>query len=567
MSAYPFLAKKPFSLDSEAQQWVEWTLSQLTTKQKLGQLFCLIAASGDAAEIDRILQVMEPGGIMYRPMPTEQAVEYTRLLHERMPLPMLIAANLEKGGNGIVEEGTLIGSPMAIAATDDAAFGQRLGTLCGREGAAVGANWAFAPIIDIDYNYHNPITNTRTFGSDPERVLRMGRAYVEAVQQEGVAASIKHFPGDGVDERDQHLLSSVNSLSADEWEKTYGHIYKECIEAGALTVMIGHIMQPAWSKKLNPALRDEDVLPASLSPEMMQGLLRGKLGFNGLIVTDASTMAGMTIPMPRSKAVPQAIAAGADMFLFTRNMQEDFDFMVRGYEEGVITPERLDEAVVRVLALKAALGLHKGRPVPTIDGARKVIGCAEHLDWARQCADRSVTLVKEEKGILPLSVKKTPRVLYYPIESAAGVAYSAKQGVCDHFKELLEREGFEVTTFVPQSFLEGKVAMEREFTEAYDLAIYCVNMVTKSNQTTVRIEWQQPMGANCPHYSASIPTLAVSVENPYHLLDIPRVKTYINTYASADTMLEAVIEKLMGRSAFKGVSPVDAFCGKWDTRL
>lgn len=567
MKQYAFLTQAPFSLDEAAVHWVEETLARLSTTQKLGQLFCLIAPQGTEQEILDILQVMEPGGIMYRPMPMEQAVAYTHLLRKHMPLPMLVAANLEKGGNGIVEEGTLLGSPMAIAATDEAAFATRLGTLCAREGSAVGANWAFAPIIDIDLNHHNPITNTRTFGSDADRVRRFGRAYVEAVQQHGVAASIKHFPGDGVDERDQHLLSSVNTLSAEAWDATYGHIYRECIEAGALTVMVGHILQPAWSKKLNPALRDEDILPGSLSPEIMQGLLRGHLGFNGLIVTDATTMAGMTIPMPRKEAVPHAIAAGADMFLFTRNMAEDFAFMAEGYESGIITPERLDEAVARVLALKAALGLHLERTAPTLDQAKTIVGCAEHQQWAAECADRSVTLVKEQKGLLPLSPTKTPRVLYYPIEGEAGVAYSVKQGVCDHFRQMLEQEGFSVTTFVPQSFLEGKVATEQEFTEQYDLAIYCINLATKSNQTTVRIEWQQPMGANCPHYSASIPTIAISVENPYHLLDIPRVKTFINGYCSSDLTLQAILDKLMGRSAFSGSSPVDPFCGKWDARL
>ncbi len=567
MTNYPFLTQKPFSLDAHAVAWVERTLAGLSKRQKIGQLFCLIARVGDEAEIDSILSVMEPGGIMFRPMPMAQAVEYSLLLKERMPLPMLIAANLEKGGNGIVEEGTLMGSPMAVAATDDVAFATRLGTLCGREGAAVGANWAFAPIIDIDTNYHNPITNTRTFGSIPDRVSRFGRAYVEAVQREGVAASIKHFPGDGVDERDQHLLSSVNSLSTEEWDTTYGQIYRESIDAGALTVMVGHIFQPAWTKKLNPAIKDEEIMPGTLSPEIMQGLLRGHLGFNGLIVTDATTMAGMTIPMPRRETVPRSIASGADMFLFTRNMEEDFSYMVQGVEDGIVSEARLEEAVARILALKAALGLHLDKPAPTLERAKSVVGCPEHIRWASECADRAITLVKEQKGILPISPKRTPRVLYYPIESGQGVGYSAKQGVCDHFRAMLEAEGFEVTTFVPQSFLEGKVQTEREYIEGYDLSIYMLNMMTKSNQTTVRIEWQQPMGANCPHYSASIPTLAISVENPYHLLDIPRIKTYINAYNSADATLTQLMDKLMGRSPFKGTSPVDAFCGKWDARL
>ena len=267
---------------------------------------------------------------MYRPMPVEGAVQATNMFQQNSRIPLLIAANLEKGGNGIVTEGTLMGSPMEVAATDSADMAAKLGTLCAREGAAVGANWAFAPIIDINTNFRNPITNTRTFGSDAGRVKAMGVAYVEAVQKLGLAACIKHFPGDGQDERDQHLVTSINSMSCEEWDATYGKVYSACIAQGALTCMVGHIMQPAYSKRLNPALSDGDILPASLSSEIINGLLRGKLGFNGLVVTDATTMAGYTTAMSRRLAVPTSIAAGCDMFLFCRNTQEDYGYMLDG---------------------------------------------------------------------------------------------------------------------------------------------------------------------------------------------------------------------------------------------
>ncbi len=129
-------------------------------------------------------------------------------------------------------------------------------------------------------NFRNPITNTRTFGSDPKLVAAMGEAYVKAVESRGMAASIKHFPGDGHDERDQHLVTSVNGLSCEEWDATYGLAYRTCIAAGAKTVMVGHILQPAYIRHFNPGIRDEDMLPATLSPELLGGLLRTKLGFN-----------------------------------------------------------------------------------------------------------------------------------------------------------------------------------------------------------------------------------------------------------------------------------------------
>ena len=560
---------KPFNLDDEDVAWVEKTFSEMTEDEKIQSLFFPCMRNYDEASIDELLDTLHPCGVMYRPCSAEEAVNATNMFRKKCKIPMLIAANLEKGGNGIVNEGTLIGAPLQIAATDNVENARRLGILCAREGKAVGANYAFAPIIDIDYNFRNPITNTRTFGSDPDRVAAFGAAYTEECQKLGVCVSIKHFPGDGRDERDQHLVTSINDMSCEDWMATYGNNYKASIDKGALTVMVGHIMQPAWQKRINPDLKDEDIMPATLSPELIgpEGLLRKYLGFNGVICTDATTMAGFTIPMDRSKSVPYSIACGADIFLFNKNMEEDLEYMRKGVADGVITKERLDEAVKRVLALKAALKLYKQTEDLKVEDALAVLGCEEHQQWAKEVADQAVTLVKEEKGVLPLDPVHKKRVLYCPIESEQGVSYSVKAGVCDHFKQLLEKEGFEVTTFVPAPMFEGKTPRQDEVTKGYDYIIYLANMSTKSNQTTVRIEWQQPMGANCPHYVNSVPTIFISVENPYHLLDVPRVKTFINAYNSNDYVLDAIIDKIMGRSEFKGKNPVDPFCGKWDTRL
>ena len=560
---------KPFNLDDEDVAWVEKTFSEMTEDEKIQSLFFPCMRNYDEASIDELLDTLHPCGVMYRPCSAEEAVNATNMFRKKCKIPMLIAANLEKGGNGIVNEGTLIGAPLQIAATDNVENARRLGILCAREGKAVGANYAFAPIIDIDYNFRNPITNTRTFGSDPARVAAFGAAYTEECQKLGVCVSIKHFPGDGRDERDQHLVTSINDMSCEDWMATYGNNYKASIDKGALTVMVGHIMQPAWQKRINPDLKDEDIMPATLSPELIgpEGLLRKYLGFNGVICTDATTMAGFTIPMDRSKSVPYSIACGADIFLFNKNMEEDLEYMRKGVGDGVITKERLDEAVKRALALKAALKLYKQTEDLKVEDALAVLGCEEHQQWAKEVADQAVTLVKEEKGVLPLDPVHKKRVLYCPIESEQGVSYSVKAGVCDHFKQLLEKEGFEVTTFVPAPMFEGKTPRQDEVTKGYDYIIYLANMSTKSNQTTVRIEWQQPMGANCPHYVNSVPTIFISVENPYHLLDVPRVKTFINAYNSNDYVLDAIIDKIMGRSEFKGKNPVDPFCGKWDTRL
>lgn len=565
------LKGKPFYLSEEDINWVNNNLDSMTREEKIGQLFCLIAYSDDKEYLSNLLKTIKPGGVMCRPMPMEQVIETNRFLQENSKIPMLISANLEKGGNGATIEGTSFAAPMEIGATGDYEMGYKLGQVCGREGSAVGVNWAFAPIIDLDYNFRNPITNTRTFGSNPEIVANMGVQYVKAVQENGVAASIKHFPGDGMDERDQHLVTSINSMTCEEWDATYGKVYKACIEEGAKSVMVGHIMQPEYSRKLSPGIKDEDIFPATLSYELITKLLKEQLNFNGLVVTDASTMAGLFIAMPRSKAVPKCIAAGCDMFLFTKNLAEDYGFMKKGVDEGVITSERLNDAVTKVLALKASLKLHikkeKDELLPNLENAKKIVGNAEHLAWAKECADKSVTLVKEEKGVLPLNTSKYKKVLFYYIGSGIGVAYGVRQGIDSILRSKLEKEGFEVDAFVPSPGFEGMSSPVSDITNKYDLIIYVANMATKSNQTTVRIEWAQPMGANVPVYMTSVPTVFISFENPYHLLDAPRVKTFINAYYSSDVVIDAVIEKLMGRSEFKGENPVDPFCGKWDARL
>jgi beta-N-acetylhexosaminidase len=565
------LKAKPFYLSDEDIAWVQTTLAAMSDDEKIGQLFCLIAYSSDEGYLKHLALDVKPGGLMCRVMPAQEVIGTVRVLQQNSKIPMLIAANFEKGGDGIVLEGTRLGTPMQVAATDDDENAYRLGVVCGREGAAVGANWSFAPIIDIDFNFRNPITNTRTFGSDPERVRRMGVQYVRGVQEYGLAASIKHFPGDGVDERDQHLVTSVNSLSCAEWDSTFGSVYKACIDAGALTVMAGHILQPAYSRHFNPDIADKDILPASLSYELITQLLKERLGFNGLVVTDATAMAGMAIAMPHAKAVPQTIAAGCDMFLFTRNMDEDFQYMKQGLADGVITAERLNDALTRILALKAALKLHQkqaeGSLAPSVSTALETLANPQHKAWAAECADQAVTLVKNNTAILPISPEKYKRVLLYDIESSDGFFGASKTPIHETFSRLLEQEGFEVTRFDPGRGMEGLMQPSTAFTEKYDLILYLAKIATKSNQTVLRIEWAMPMGVNVPIYMTSLPTIFISIENPYHLIDVPRVQTYINTYNSNEITLTALLDKLLGRSPFKGVSPVDAFCGMWDTHL
>lgn len=566
------LKGKPFYLSDEDIKWVNETLNKMDLKDKVGQLFCPVGITDNEDELGKLLSEIKPSGIMYRPGPSKQVQNTHRFLQDKSDIPMLLAANLEAGGIGIAEDGTTYGTQMQVAATDDVESAYRLGVISGREGHALGINWAFAPVVDIDMNFRNPITNTRTFGSDPDRVLRMGRAYMKGVHENGLAVSIKHFPGDGVDERDQHLLTSVNTLSVEEWDKTYGMIYKGLIDDGAQTIMIGHIILPEYQRVLCPGIKDEDMMPATLAPEIIQGLLREKMGFNGLIVTDSTPMAGFTVAMKREYAVPTSIAIGCDMFLFNQGLEKDYEFMMKGIERGILSLERIDEAVTRILALKASLKLHVRKAQNTLvpgEEALKVIKCEEHKAWAKECADKAITLVKDKQSLFPLSISKHKRIQLHVLgDTNKAGAHSGGGSLNLKFKELLEKEGFEVTKFDTENIdFSFRFKPIDEIIGNYDLVIYYANVGTYSNQTVIKINWAPPMGINVPKYIQEIPTMFISVANPYHLQDVPRVKTFINAYTSNEEIVDALVEKLMGRSEFKGISPVDPFCGMWDTRL
>jgi len=576
------LKANPFHLSDEDIRWVEQTRDAMSTEQKAGQIFCALGIGDDEGMLRGMIDGIGIGGIMYRPGPKAVVQNTHRKIQSMAKIPLLLAANTEAGGSGLSFEGTGFGAPMAVAATNDPETAYRMGYVACREGAAMGLNWSFAPIVDIDRDFHNPITNTRTFGSDPEMVLKCASRYLDAADECGVAVSIKHFPGDGVDERDQHILTSVNSLSCEEWMQTYGHIYKSLIDQGAKTVMVGHIAQPAWAKRINPAISKKDSLcPASLSKEILTGLLRGELGFNGLVSTDSSAMVGFTVAMPRSRAIPTAIEAGCDMILFNKDMREDYGYLLAGLENGLLSMERLNDAVTRILAAKASLGLHRKQKAGTLvpgPEALEEVGCEKHRAWSLECADKAVTLVHDRQKLLPISPKKFRRVYLNVIQKSMDPA----DPTVLQWKKLFEDEGFEVTVRDRRVSIEPadfdvpelppeKAALMRELYRGvedmkknYDLYVYVANMQNASNNTTLRLNWNVcfGLGDDAPWLSAEIPVMMISTGYPYHLFDAPMIDTFINAYSNEPQYKAAVMDKIMGRSEFKGVSPVDPYCGK-----
>ena len=432
---------------------------------------------------------------------------------------------------------------MTVAASGEDTDMIRFAEVCAREGSRCGVNWTFSPVCDIDMNFRNPITNVRTCGSDPERVKRLCSLYVKKLQSLGLAACAKHFPGDGVDYRDQHLHPTYNSLSAEDWYASYGEIYRKLIDDGLMSVMVGHILQPAVEMELCPEHGFADCLPASVNRVLLTGLLRGKLGFNGLVTTDATIMAGFTQCMERRKAIPTAIEAGCDMLVFSTDIYEDIRYVLEGLESGILSRTRLDEAVTRILALKAC-----------VCGKGRLTAPADALRWRDECAMRSVTLVKSKPGVLPLTPEKYPRIRLFSL--------GRDEGMTDAVEQALRAEGFSTERFdIEKEELHGTSGL------GGTLNLYLANLEHASNQTTVRIIWAKKHALDAPRHVCEEESVFVSFANPYLLQDVPRVKTYINAYSCHDSTIRAVVAKLLGKSEFRGVSPVDAFCGLPDARL
>ena len=556
---FDLLKQKPFFLTEEALAWVRDTYNSMSLEEKIGQLFCPWVATDEKAELQELTDRYHIGGILLRELPAEKSRSVQATLQSLSKIPLLSSANLETGGRGSVYEGTFLGRQMAIAATSDAQSAYELGHIGAREAKAVGVNWAFAPVVDIDFNDRNPITNVRTYGADPAAVLEMASAFCCGCMEEGVAPTIKHFPGDGVDDRDQHLVTSINTLSCEDWDETYGRIYRSLIDQGVLSVMAAHIALPAYEKRLGG--EQHAIVPATCSKVLLQSLLRGQLGFNGLITTDATTMIGFCSYLPREQLVPLCIEAGCDVLLICKDLEEDYRFMLEGYQKGLLSAERLEDAVLRILATKAALGLHRKRIVNAEE--MSVIGCEEHQRIAEQIVDRAITLVKDTQQLLPINAAKHRRVLLEVMGEG-----SDREAAEETWDQLLTEKGFLVTRYIPEPGFELPVGNVTSFKQQYDLVLYVVLSDAASNNTTVRLHWHTVWGwgNNTPWFVKDVPTLMVSMGNPYHLLDAPMIQTYINTYCYSPLYAKRTLEKLLGVSSFKGQSPVDPFCGRLDTR-
>lgn len=579
------LKAKPFYLSDEQIQWVEDAIAGMTLEEKLGQLFVILQAQPGFGEeqVENLLDKSHMGGLRWQNGGNKQQI-YDQLttFQKHSKLPLLIAANCDDGGNGVAPEGTFVATAAECGAGEGTENAYHIGLVAGREASALGANWMFNPVVDVYQNWRNTIVNTRSFGSDPDKVIANARAYIKGIKDANpyMACTAKHFPGDGVEELDQHLAMGVNSLSVEDWEATFGKVYRTLIADGLEAVMVGHIALPEMSRKLCPGIADKDIKPATLAPELLTDLLRGGMGFNGVIITDATHMVGFSAMEKRQDSIPGAIIAGCDMILFANDIGEDIAYLKAAYDKGNLTEERLSDALHRILGLKAHLHLYDERVrIPAAAGI-DCLGCEEHQVYSAAAADSCITLVKDTRCTLPVNPVEKKRVFLVYVGSTPTSKGYKGDPVKQIMVEELEKAGFEVDLcpnfhalevengVSPMNFVKmlGHSSRE-EFIRTHDWALIVVNVKGYAQENNVRIRWSCNHSLELPWYNEEIPTVAMSLNYTNHLIDLPQIHTFINAYAPNRAHIRAAIEKLTGKSAFKGTADESVFCGRWDTRL
>jgi len=553
------LRRPPFQLDDEGVAWVQRHLDTLSMPQKLRQLFNVPAHGDDLAQVAALAD-LAPGGITrFGGADLECSWRATRALLERCEIPPLISGDIEGGAIGL-PFGTGMPNQLGLAATGSPELAEQAVTVLAREARAMGYNWTFTPVLDINAAHRSAIVATRSYGSNVDTILAHARINVQTFQRHGIAATAKHWPGEGFDDRDQHLVTTHNPLSEAQWEAHFGRLYRGLIDAGVMTVMSGHIAWPTYAQSLG-AQGLERFRPASVSALLNQRLLRETLGFNGLIVSDATAMAGISGWADRAEFVPEVIANGCDVLLFPGPMADDLRHLERALRDGRLREERVEEAVTRVLGLKAALGLHRqtlDERQPPLASAQAAVRQMPHRQVAQEVAGASVTLVKDVHETLPLNLAKHRRIVVVTDSERGGFAGQPT------FELTLPQElaalGFDVRPFD---------AAQPPTPSDTDLVLYLLAQESLLCRSHIYLDWARLHGdwrTAMKRFWPQLPCVLVSYGHPYYLYDAPRMPCVVNAYTATPEVQAAVRERLLGKAMFTGVSPVDAFCGLEDAR-
>ncbi len=526
-------------LNPRQQQWVERTLNSLPLEHAIAQLFNVSRPLEDAGEWLKMLERLPFGCISAR---TKSAASYQKLLSElqnHSPIPLLVVANMEHGASEWPDYGTDFPMLMAAGAANDETLMAQLGKATAIEARQLGINWVLTPNIDLNYNFNNPVTNVRALGDKPELVGHLSSALIKALQENGVAATAKHFPGDGLDDRDQHLVTTINHLPFDKWLETYGQTWKQVIEAGVMTIMPGHISLPDYQGYSdNP----DDAPPATLCKKLLIQLLRQELGFAGLIVSDSTSMAGLTSRAAPAERMIKSLAAGIDLYLGA-DPERDLDYVLKAIREGHLSEETIYKSAKRVLSLKAQLNLVDAPFGNAATPEDKISFAAA----SQSLADKSMTLLRGVE--LPVQLARGSKVLTVTVGKLNPFF---GQTDLDIFDAELSHRGFQV-----EHLLNPKTSELQELAQSCDAVFINIYVTPMTTMGTARVTldsfgtwgWRSLFTEHFKVYYTSF-------GSPYLLYELPHIPNLLVAYGGAEVSQRAAVKVWLGELETQGVLPV-----------
>ena len=467
-------------------------------------------------------------------------------LQEAAPLPLLVTADFEGGAGYIVDGATRLPRAMALGATRDPGLAERAGRLSAEEGRALGVHVDFYPVVDVNNNPKNPIINVRSFGEDPALVAQMATAYIEGIHAGGMLATAKHFPGHGDTTTDTHLDLAVIEHPRTRLDAVELVPFEAAIAAGVDAVMSSHIRLPA----LDPT----EGLPATLSRPILTGLLRQELGFEGLVFTDSMSMHAITRRFPPDRAASMAIAAGADLVLDPPDPEAALRGILEAVERGEIPRVQLDATVERVLRAKARLGLSRSRVVD-VAAVPSRLGGRARAAVAREIAARAVTLLKDERGEVPLRLSSSARVLLLSvIDYASGWREGAPGRVL--LPELKRRFPDTTAVEVSDRTTAGEMDLLKALARRSDAVVVAIQVRVASYSGRMDLQPAQQALLEDLAANAARPFVAVAFGNPYVATLAPKLPALLLTYEFGDATEAAAVRALCGEAPIGGTLPI-----------
>lgn len=479
-------------------------------------------------------------GVLRKPDPHAMAAFINRM-QRLAKLPLMVGGDFERGASMRVTSTAQFPHAMAFGAAGDIENTRQLGKATAREARAMGVQWLFVPDADVNNNPDNPIINTRSFGEDPQKVAEHVTAFIEGARSDPknpVLVTVKHFPGHGDTATDSHIGLATVTASRERMDQVELVPFKAAIAAGVDSVMTAHLAVPA----LEP-----DPIPGTVSHKILTGLLRDELGFQGLVVTDAMDMQGLTKSFPAGEASVRAIEAGADLLLIPSDPREAVRAVVAAVQSGRIPRKRIDDSLARVLAAKSQVGLMRHRFV-NVEEMDDQIDTPEDEELARSVAAKAITLVKNQDEVIPL--RKPAAACFLVLGSNR---YSS---LGRDFSAALQRR---VAGVKPQ-FLDPQMPPE-ELSAVATGAASCETVVLATFVQTAAYRGDAGLGGNYPAFLDQIfklnkPVVLASFGSPYLLRAYPQVQAYLATFSTVSPSEEAMVAALMGDTPITGKLPV-----------